>query len=242
MRRSFYLPFLPIGFYRTVIFGIGLSLFSCSNAIDEIAEQGASISSSKSESIVPKQKKFGIPDPVPVVKVADIRNTIPLLNKITENWQTVIVGLPGSVAGEGTITIMHKEIQVQVTSTPQGSFMAKVEAKPREILSIQYEQSVPVRYRIASNDIYDVEYPPTPIDGIPPIVRIAPDKVRIRGAVWEFGSPEIIGINKQTGDIALATANDDLHFSFELNALPGDTILVYPDQQPLKDAWVLNAP
>jgi hypothetical protein len=181
----------------------------------------------------------GVPHPDPIPDPARIRLTG--LPELATTGKVDVVGLKGSVAGAGTVTLESAVTRVEAASTKEGSFAADIEAKPDEMLRIRYEESDPVEKRVIKQGI-SVPRPPEPIAGVPPITSLGGGKVRVEGKSHAGANQLVIGANFTTGHIGTSTTATDGSFRLELEASTGDSLQIHDDDDPLGPAWSLTVP
>ncbi len=185
-------------------------------------------------------EEVGIPQPDPVPKVSLIRTSRSAAAGVD------VVGLPGSVAGGGTVTVEGAKGQVQGPAAGAGSFSVRIEASPEEELRVRYNRSEPVLVRVPPvppPPPPSTYVPPGPIAGIPPLSAAGPGRVRIRGATTDVPVGTILGVNPSLGEVVVTVPAADRSFSLELPAATGHELRVYDDNGgPLRQPWVLLAP
>lgn len=214
-----------------------LPLISCDNE-DKTELSSISEPSGNKGEIIP------VPDPVPIINHIKSTEGKPELSPI------VIVGLPGSVPGNGLVHIINAELshQNQVAPSSNGSFVAFIEARAGDSLAITYNNSLPIQYVVPLKGGSGKKEPPPPgpIPDVPPIVRISAEQVVIEGNTMAPAGVEVeqvIAINETIGHLAVALVNQDTHnFRIEIAANPGDNLAIYRDFSVLTNPWGLIAP
>jgi hypothetical protein len=181
----------------------------------------------------------GVPHPDPIPDPLRIRLTG--LPPIGPGGKVDVVGLDGSVAGAGTVTLESSLAQVEATSTGQGSFAATIEARPDELLRIRFGESDSVEKRVTKLGI-TAPRPPEPIAGTPPVTSLGGGKVQVEGQSHAGAGKTVIGANFSNGDIATATTAPDGSFKLELQATSGESLQVHVDGDPLGPGWALTVP
>jgi hypothetical protein len=183
----------------------------------------------------------GAPQPVPIPGL--IRTTA---TDLKELGAVVVLGLPGAVPGPGAITAEVEgdpSRSKQVRASASGSFRLGLLAHASEALMLRFEGGADgTRVLIPAVPAIVPLQMAGPLVGVPPISRISPDQVRIRGQQLGGDASRTLAVNLGTGEVRVGAVASDGSFQIELAAAPGQTIEVYADHSPLEAAWVLTAP
>jgi hypothetical protein len=174
------------------------------------------------------QDSSPVPQPVPGL----IRQSTPEIG----NTETLVAGLPGAVAGKGTVHLHDKKTgkKVVTSSTNTGSFAVTLPASETESLEARFENA-------------DGLSDPVPLDvrslGIPPelvqtkyagLLAVVGDDVVVSNDQGPGNPPsleatpnvDVVVANQNTGEVVESKTDDKGLFKVTLKGKSGDTILV----------------
>jgi hypothetical protein len=150
-----------------------------------------------------------------------------------------VIGLPGAVAGKGTVTIKGALGEVTATSTDGGSFVASIKAKADEKLAIRYKASEPAKITVP---LLGVTAPPKEdlfMSGVPITVPVG-GTTTVSG-IAGVGA-KVLGVNMQSGSTATTQTDNTGRFSYKIDASTGDEIRTYQIDDPLSPPWIQTVP
>lgn len=239
---------------------ITLSIISGSIACSQ-NDEGVPANASNITLTDPMGRRSGDPHPDPVPQGGKIRTT----PGRTDTTPILVVGLPESVQGAGTVIVENitasdnlKSIlsngiasRVETQATTDGTFTALVLAKKGDILAVSYQDSAPIQVEVGftMSGIHPTPPPFEPLPDIPFIERSEydPAKVIIRGMlIVEEPVPGVdyyvIAVNLDNGYVGLAKTDENFNFNMELIADTKERIHIYQDSSVLTRSLNLSAP
>lgn len=181
----------------------------------------------------------GIPQPDPVPKVSLIRTT-----HVAADNQVDLFGLPGSVAGQGTVSLESSRARVSGVATASGTFALTLTALAGEQVKIRFRESEAVTVTVPGIPPPGGPIPPGPIAGVPPLTAAGAGRVLVQGRTGSTPGGPVLGINAALGEVVPTTsAAADGRFGFEIAASSGQRLAIYDDDGgPLEDPWHLDVP
>jgi hypothetical protein len=181
----------------------------------------------------------GIPQPDPIPKVSLIRTT-----HVAADSEVDLVGLPGSVAGQGTVSLESSLARVTGPATASGTFALTLKALAGEPVKVRFRESEAVSVVVPGIPPPGGPIPPGPIAGVPPVSAAGAGRVLVQGQSGSTPGGPVLGINAALGEVVTTTSGAaDGRFGFEIAASPGQRLAIYDDDgTPLENPWHLDVP